>query len=384
MTERVKSPFHEWTLASSGPLRVGFVSGDLHAHPVGYFMENLLRGLEAGTLELFAYPTRIREDEVTRRLKPYFSRWMPIQGLSDQAAARLIHDDGVHILIDLSGHTAYNRLPMFAWKPAPIQASWMGYFATTGMAEMDYFIGDPYVLPEAEVDHFTETMWPLPESYLCMMPPHEAPEVSVLPGLVNGFITFGSFNNLSKMNDQVVGLWAKVLEANPGSKLFLKTMQLNDQGVQDVTKERFAAHGIEPDRLILEGHSPRTELLAAYGRMDIALDPFPYPGGTTSAEALWMGVPVLTKRGDRFLSHVGESVVSNAGLADWIARDEADYIEKSRLVAADIQRLAQLRSGLRERLVQSPLFDGRHYARQFERAMMGMWNKWQATQEDMQ
>ena len=205
----------------------------------------------------------------------------------------------------------------------------MGYFATTGVPEMDYLIGDPYVTPDEEAWHFTETVWRLPESYLCFTPPDIALGVERLPSLLSHAITFGCFNNLTKMNDEVVTVWSKVLHAVPGSRLFLKTGQLGSPGSCDATRERFAGHGITSDRLILEGKSPRAELLKAYNRVDIALDPFPYPGGTTSAEGLWMGVPVITRRGDCFLSHIGESIAHNAGLSDWIADNDDDYVAKA-------------------------------------------------------
>ena len=218
---------------------------------------------------------------------------------------------------------------MFAWKPAPVQVSWPGYFATTGVAEMDYFLGDPYVMPAGEEGHFTEEVWRLPETYLCLTTPDVPLEVGPLPALSFGSITFGSFNNLVKMNDAVVALWARVLRAVAGSRLYLKTKQLNDPGVRDTTFRRFAARGITPDRLLLEGTSPRAQMLEAYNRVDIILSPFPYPGGTTSAEGLWMGVPAITRRGDRFLPHIGESIAHNAGLADWIAENDDDYVAKA-------------------------------------------------------
>jgi predicted O-linked N-acetylglucosamine transferase (SPINDLY family) len=268
-------------------LRVGLVSGDMRNHPVGYFLEALLPHLDPARIELIAYPVTRGGDDLTVRLKPCFAAWKPLAGLSDEAAARLIRADGIHLLLDLSGHTRHNRLPVFAWKPAPVQATWLGYFATTGVKEMDYLLGDPYVTPAGEENHFTETVWRLPECYACFTPPDTAVNVGPLPALSDGCVTFGCFNNLTKMNDSVVDLWSRVLKAVPGSRLFLKTKQLNDPALCDATRRRFAACGITPERLMLEGASPRGELLSAYNRVDIALDPFPYPGGVTSMEALW-------------------------------------------------------------------------------------------------
>ena len=242
---------------------------------------------------------------------------------------------------------------------------------------MDYLLGDPYVTPAEEEGHFTETVWRLPETYLCFTPPDVPLEVGPLPALSSNSITFGSFNNLAKMNAAVVALWAKVLQAVPHSRLFLKANQLNDPGVHDTTRQRFAACGITPDRLVLEGTSPRAKMLEAYHRVDIILGPFPYPGGTTSVEGLWMGVPAITRRGDCFLSHIGESIAHNAGLADWIAENDDDYVAKAMIHTADLGRLAALRA-LRPQALASPLFAAPRFARHLEAALWGMWERWQS------
>jgi predicted O-linked N-acetylglucosamine transferase (SPINDLY family) len=368
-------------------LRIGFVSGDLGNHPVGYFFESMLARLAIGPadwLELIAYPSFIREDEVATRIRSHCHGWHSAVGSSDEKLAQRIRDDGIDILIDLSGHTAHNRLSMFAWKPAPIQVSWLGYFATTGLAEMDYLLADPWTVPVGEEFHFTETIWRMPETYLCFSPPELDLRVGPLPALASRVITFSCFNNLAKMNDAVVALWARVLQAVPESCLFLKTGQLEAANMRQSVAQRFAEHGIDAARLVLEGPSPRAELLAAYNRVDIALDPFPYPGGTTSAEALWMGVPVLTLEGDRFLSHIGESILQNAGLPDWIAADADDYVARAVAHARDIPRLAELRHGLRQQVLASPLFDAPRFARHFETALRGMWAHWCQQQQENQ
>ena len=371
--------YSAWTSAPAPDrLRVGLVSGDLKDHPVGYFLEAILAKFDPARIELIAYPTHPETTALTERIKPLFSAWRPVHGLSDEAAAAAIHADGVHVLIDLAGHMAHNRLGVFARRPAPVQASWLGYFATTGVQAMDYLIGDPFVTPPGEAGHLTETPWALPETYLCFTPPDVALEVGALPAASGEGVTFGSFNTLMKMTDAVVTLWARVLQATPGSKLFLKTKQLNDAPARQGVERRFAAHGIAADRLILEGGSPRAELLAAYNRVDIALDPFPYPGGTTSVEALWMGAPFVTRRGDRFLSHLGESIAHNAGLADWIADDDEAYVAIAAGHAADLLRLASLRAGLRSQVLASPLFDAPRFARHLEHALWGMWARRQS------
>ncbi len=372
------SPYRAWKLLAvpDKRLRVGLVSGDLRNHPVAYFLEAALATLDAEQIELYAYATTSLEDGMTERLKPHFRRWTRVIGLSDSALAARIHEDGIDILIDLAGHTADNRLPALAWKPAPVQVSWLGYFATTGVPGMDYLLADSWVVPADESVHFSETVWRLPEIYYCFTPPDVAIEVGPLPAIGSGHITFGCFNKLAKMNDGVVRVWSQVLHALPAAKLMLKAKELGDAGQRAAVLQRYARHGITPGRLILEGVSPRAEYLAAYGQVDIALDPFPYPGGTTTVEGLWMGVPALTLKGDRFIGHQGETILHNAGLDDWIARDEDDYVAKAVAFAGDFAALAELRGRLREQLLASPVCDAPRFARHFETALRGMWTHW--------
>lgn len=354
-------------------LRIGFVSGDLRNHPVGYFLEGLVAHLDRNAFELFAYPTNPKLDELTARLKPHFRSWTPIRGMSDRAAAAAIHAQAIHVLLDLAGHTADNRLPVFAFKPAPVQATWLGYYATTGLPEIDYFLGDPHVCPETEERNFTEKLWRLPETWLCLAPPDATVPVRDLPALKNGHATFGCFGNLAKMGEPVVKVWADILARLPGSKLFLKSKQLADAGVRATTIGRFQARGVPGDRLILEGPSPRAAYLEAYNRVDLVLDTFPHPGGTTSSEALWMGVPVLTLAGARFLSRLGESIARNVGQDDWIAADLDAYVGKAEGFAADLRNLGEIRATLRDRALRSPLFDARKFAANFGAALTLMY-----------
>ena len=370
-------PYTDWhvplSAVRSGPLRVGFVSGDLKVHPTGHFLESILEHIDPRRIELVAYPTRRADDELTERIKPRFAAWTSLASLNDEQAARRIRDDRIDVLVDLSGHMNCNRLPLFAWRPAPVQASWLGYFASTGMREIDYVLGDPHVLPDGAQAQFTEALWRLPDSYLCFTPPAERVAVAPVPRAANGYVTFGCFNHLMKMNDGVVAVWARILHAVPNARLFLKAKQLDDASAREVTFARFAKHGIDAHRLIFEGRSPRAQYFEAYGRVDIALSPFPYPGGTTSVEGLWMGVPVLCLRGDRFLSNICASMLHSAGLADWIAADQDDYVAKAIAFAADAPRLAALRAGLREAVRASPLCDAARFARNLEVAFEGMW-----------
>jgi protein O-GlcNAc transferase len=360
-------------------LRVGLVSGDLRHHAVGFFLENVLACIDRRRVELVAYPTQPKTDELSARLRSACVAWTSLYGLSDAAAAAQIRADGIHVLIDLAGHTSHNRLPLFAWKPAPVQAAWIGYLATTGVAQMDYVLGDPHATPLAEDHHFVERIWRLPECYSCFTPPATAPEVTPLPALVNGYVTFGCFNNFAKVNNTVITLWAQLLRALPEARLILKARQLANEKRRQGCFAQFEAQGIAAERVILESYSPgHAEFLAAYHRVDIALDPFPYTGCTTSCESLWMGVPVLTLRGSNFLSHAGESIAHNTGQADWIAADAAEYIAKAVHFAGDLSRLATLRASLRAQLVQSPLLDAPRFARHLEDALWGMWQAQQA------
>ena len=371
-------PFAKWPTLADGPrpqrpLRVGFVSADLRKHPVGIFLECALAQLDRSRIEPVAYSNGLQSDEVTARLRPLFAHWQHVAEMDDAALAQRIHDDRIDVLVDLSGHTGRNRLPMFAWRPAPVQISWLGYFATTGMREIDYILGDPHVLPAGEESQYVERLWRLPDCYLCFTLPSDPIEPSALPALSNGYVTFGCFNNHKKLNDGVVATWSRILHAVPASKLLLKNHQLNEPLIRRDTLARFAAHGIDQDRLLLEGPSPRDQYFAAYHRVDLALDPFPYPGGTTSVEGLWMGVPVLGRHGDRFLAHLGEMVLQTIGLPQWIARDDEDYVARAIRYATDLPALSALRSELRERVVRSPLGDAPRFASHLADAFEGMW-----------
>jgi protein O-GlcNAc transferase len=365
--------FERWNCGSAeSKLRIGFVSGDLRNHPVGYFLEGLVTHIDRERFELFAYVTQPREDDLTHRIRPAFAKWHSIVGVSDEQAARLIHADAPHILIDLSGHTEHGRLPVFAHRPAPLQLAWLGYFATTGLPAIDYVLGDPHVIPLGEEHHFSEGVWRLPETYLSFTPPVDGPKVGPLPALSNGYVTFGCFNHLTKVNGSVIRIWSKILSQFDSAQLFLKARQLADAGIADEFRARFAAHGISANRLRLEGPSDRQAYFKSYGQIDIALDPFPYPGGTTSAEALWMGVPVLSLKGRRFISHNAETIAYNSGQAAWLAQSEDDYVARAISYASDLESLASLRRRLRSQVSALPLFDTPHFARHFEQAMQDL------------
>ncbi len=276
------------------------------------------------------------------------------------------------MLLDLSGHTAHSRLSVFAWRPAPVQASWLGYFATTGLPAMDWVIADHASVPEPERAHFSERIWYLPGSRLCFAAPVDAPELAPATVLARGHITFGSFQHFRKLNDQVLEVWSAVLAAVPGARLRLQNAHLADAGVVSQLIARLRACGIDPARVDMHPQSSRADYLLAHGEVDILLDTFPYPGGTTTCEALWMGVPTLTLDGDRMLSRQGASLLAAAGLPGWIASSPADYVARARAFAGDPAGLAELRRGLRGKLAATALFDCRRFAGEFTEAMWQM------------
>jgi protein O-GlcNAc transferase len=357
----------------SRKLRIGYVSGDFRNHPVAYFIEAILAAHDRKAVEVFCYGNAPVADATTTRIAESADHWRDISALDDRDAARQITRDAIDILIDLSGHTAGNRLTLFARKPAPIQCTWLGYVGTTGLREIDYIIADRFVIPPEDDGLYSEQPYRLPNSYLCFTPPNIDVAVGGLPMLDTGAPTFGCFNNLLKINGAVVDLWSALLTAVPQSQLFLKTAQLDDVAVRHGIASEFAARGIAGDRLRLAGGSPRQELLAAYNDVDIALDPFPFGGGTTTLEALWMGVPTITLRGDRFVGRVGESVLTALRLPELVAASPADYLAAAIDLAGDSDRLAALRANLRRRLVASPLCDAPAFARDLEAGYRAMW-----------
>lgn len=359
------------------PLRVGFVSGDFRRHPVGYFMADLIPNMKLAGLELYAYANQWGNDDLTERIKPQFAAWRECRVMSDEAMAEQIRADGIDVLVDLSGHTDGNRLRVFARKPAPVQVTYLGYPDTTGLSAIDYILGDPRMFPTGEETLYVETPWCLPDTSLCFTPPDLPVEVGPLPAVQNGFITFGCLNKIEKANnDAVIETWADILHAMPGSRLLLQNKPYGDVGIAAHVRTRFAERGIGGDRLELIGKLSWLEHMETYNRVDIALDPFPYNGTTTSVEGLWMGVPLLALKGDRLVAHMGESILHTMGMPEWIAADKADYVAKAAAFANDLPALAALRAGLRGRLLASPICDAPRFARNLEEAFRGMWRAW--------
>jgi protein O-GlcNAc transferase len=357
-------------------LKVGLVSADFRRHPVGYFVAGTLACLDKAKIDTVCYSDNAKDDDVTAAIRGACGAWKATRGLIDTQLAELIRADGIDVLIDLAGHTSGNRLPVFAARAAPVQASWAGYVGTTGVAAMDYLIADQFHVPAGEDALYTEKLVRLPDGYVCYAPPADAPEVAPPPCRENGRITFGCFNNLIKVNRAVMAVWADILKQVPEARLFLKTHELGDEAVREDLRRQFAEEGVTPERVLMEGFSPHAELLSAHARVDIGLDPFPYSGGLTTLEALWMGVPVITLRGNTFAGRHSTSHLHQVGLEDLVARDIGEYVAKGCALAGNVGRLTALRGTLRRRVRESPLCDHERFARHFEEAIRGMWREW--------
>ena len=370
----------EWRNHDNSPeperrLRVGFVSPDLGQHPVGYFVVNLLEHRQAGKIEIICYSDR-KPDDMTERLMTLSDEWTDARGISDEALSQRIRSDRIDILIDLAGHTGGNRLLVFARKPAPILVTWAGYVGSTGLSAMDYLIADYWHVQEGNEHHYSEKIIRLPDGNVSYEPPDYAPEVGPLPFEQNGFITFGSFNNAAKINANVLTAWAEILKAVPDAQLILKYKNMDAEGNCNRILDQFGIHGVEGSRLILEGKSPHSDLLSRYNDIDIALDPFPYSGGLTTCEAIWMGVPVITKPGETFASRTSLSHLTNVDAPELVAEELPDYVAKAVELANDISRLTDLRSRLRGQMAKSALCDGKKFASDFTSAMRHVWEQW--------
>ncbi|MEO5375313.1 MAG: tetratricopeptide repeat protein [Alphaproteobacteria bacterium] len=358
-------------------LRIGYVSPDFREHSVACFIEPVLAAHDPRQVETVCYADVPVPDAVTVRLRGLAHHWRDLRGMSNRQVAALVREDGIDILVDLAGHTADNRLPVFAQRPAPLQVTWIGYPGTTGCPAIDVRFTDALADPPGAADALhTERLVRLPHGFLCYRPPDDAPEPAAGPP-AEAAPTFGCFNNLAKVNDGVVAVWAALLAQVPGARLVLKSAQLADVGQCAETRTRFAEHGVDPDRLDLVGRvASRRDHFLAYGRVDVALDPFPYAGVTTTCESLWMGVPVVTLAGRTHAARVGVSLLTRVGLADLIAADEDHYVAIAAALVRDRTRLRSLRPGLRSRLAASPLGDAGLFTRALEGVYREMWRAW--------
>jgi predicted O-linked N-acetylglucosamine transferase (SPINDLY family) len=359
-------------------LKVGYVSSDFRRHSVNYFIEPVLAVHNREQFGVFCYSDVVSPDEVTNRIRTYAVQWRDIAGMTDEQAAALVRSDGIDILVDLAGHTAHNRMLLFARKPAPVQVTWLGYPNTTGLPTVDYRIVDKYTDPPGMTDPFcTEKLLRMPESFLCYHPEQDSPEVGPLPALRSEHITFGSFNIVSKITPQVVAMWSRILKEKPNSRILLKAKSLFDKGTREYLEELFKQQGITGERLTFLFHTASyKEHLDIYNRIDIGLDTFPYHGTTTTCEAIWMGVPVITLAGDRHASRVGVSLLSNIGLPELVATTEDEYVESAVKLAADIDKLRFLREKLRFMITHSPLTNADRFTVNLEQCYQMMWEKW--------
>jgi protein O-GlcNAc transferase len=357
-------------------LRIGYVSGDFHSHPIGFFSSQVLETHSRSAFEIFCYSNNPKIDHVTNRLRAAADNWRTIADLSDDDAYELIARDRIDILIDLSGHTARNRLPVFALRAAPVQASWLGYPGTTGLPAIDYLIMDKFAVRSHEDHWYSEKVVRLPHSRYCYSPPNYAPPQVDPPSLRRGFVTFGSFNNIAKASLEVVKLWAGVLDAVPNSRMLFKWSSLDDAATRGRFSSALNAAGIQSKQLEFQQSSHHAELLTQYGEVDIALDTFPYGGGFTTCEAFWMGVPVVTLTGDRAASRHVLGAFYDLGLSDCVANSAREYVERASALARDPARLSSLRRSLRTSMAASPLADGRRFTPALELAYRLMWERW--------
>lgn len=358
-------------------LRIGYVSQDLRTHSVAYFIEPLLKAHDPSRVETYCYADVASPDATTTRIRSLVKVWRDIAGVPDGEAAKQIQADKIDILVDLAGHTGGSRLAIFRYKPAPIQVAYLGYPNTTGIRTMDYRLTDTIADPPGQEVFHTEQLTRLPGCFLCYQPPANAPEVAPLPFSKNKHITFGSFNSLAKINTDVIAVWSKILCAEQNAQLVIKNHSLTDVETRARFHQLFAQHGVSNERVVMVG-STRDSVahLEWYGQIDIGLDTFPYNGTTTTCEALWMGVPVVSLAGRSHAGRVGASLLAATGLNHLLTESEEAYVCAARTLAADTHALATLRSTLRERVRVSRLCDSKVFAQNVEAAFKEMWGRW--------
>jgi len=356
-------------------LRVGHVTADFCANSAAFAFGPVLRLMDRRRFEVVCYSEVVVEDEMTRSFRANADRWRSTRGLSDDELADLIRADRIDILVDMSTHTAGNRLPVFARRPAPVQVSAWTYPHGVGVETIDWILTDPVTIPLHERPLLMEGAWDLP-CVLVYEAPANTPAVAPPPALAAGTVTFGSFNRLAKVTPPVLDLWCRVLRACPTTTLLLKDAALTETRVVEEFRARMTERGVDPRRLRVMGATPHFEHLAAYAHVDIALDPFPLNGGITTTEALWMGVPVVAMSGNKPPSRVSAAILGSLGLSDWIGLDPDEYVSKAVAKASDIARLARLRSELRPRFAAAPVGDAALYTREVETAYRSMWRRW--------
>jgi len=369
--------FREWhgTPAPERRLRVGFVSSDFNRHPVAWFAQPLFERLDRARVEVRAYSVGERSDEVTDRLRAAVDAWTDAAELSDEALADAIHADGVDVLVDLTGHAGPARLAVFAYRPAPVQAAWVGYLHSTGLTRIDWRITDARADPPGEAERLhTERLARLPHTQWCYRPPVALEHAAAPPSARGAGLTFGSFQHLPKISPSTRRAWAAVLRAVPGSRMIM--VGVPEGEAREDLKRDFREAGVDPGRLELIARLPLADYYRCYDEVDLVLDTFPYGGGTTTLDALWMGVPVLTLAGDRPAARSATSILGELGLEAWVARSVEEYVRLAQAHAGDTSGLAALRAGLRARLRDSALMDEAGFARDMEALLRGLWRAW--------
>ena len=355
-------------------LKVGLISADFHhQHPVNIFMQPVLARLDPEQFELTMYFTGISYDDQTQLAKRRVAHWVEATTWSDLQLARRIEADQIDILLDLAGHTSMQRMSLFGQRAAPVQASFLGYPSSTGVPNIDWLIADSVVAPTEHESLYSEKVMRLPNTVFCFAPETQYPFPDYQQSHAQRPLTFGSFNNVPKLTPHTLKLWATILEKVPGSKLLLKAPSFKDESAIKIFTQRLLAEGVDPSRLEFRGPVGLTDMMAEYADVDIALDPVPYNGGTTTLQAMWMGVPVVVKAGNNFVSRMGASFMSAADLGDWVAETDADYVQIAKQMAADRQALLNLKKGLRQRLLNSPAWDVDQYAKDFGECLHKMW-----------
>ena len=354
-------------------INIGFVSGDFGIHPVSFFLINLIDKINKKKFNLFAYSNSERNDSMTNELKKKFSSWIQVNNMNDETLIKIIKKDNIDILFDLSGHTGHNRLSIFVNRAAPTQITWLGYNASTGLSEIDYIIVDPYVISDKEKKLFSEKLLFMPETFQNIKIKEN---VKILDKNENKKdVIFGCFNRFSKINDEVINIWSKILEKNKSAKIFLKSKEFSDIYFKKKIIQKFKHYKINEEQIILDGKEySREEFMNLYNKIDIMLDTFPYSGITTSIEGIWMGVPLLTLVGKRYYSRIGYSINNNLKLNDWNVFNKNDYVRTALSKAGNYKDLIKLKASLRDRIEASPIFDSDSFARNFEDLLLKIHN----------
>lgn len=358
--------------------RLGLVSADLHRHAVSFLVLRAFEALVALGYEIFCYKTdsKRQDDDFSERYKEISLCWRDVSGMDDPALGRQIAEDRIDVLFDLAGHTAGNRLSLFAMRAAPIQLSWAGYVGTVGLDTYDGLIADPVEIPPAHDASYIERPIRLPDCYVCYHPPAKAPEVPPLPSLSGGRFTFGCFNRPAKLNSELGKAWARILAQVPDSRILMVYGGLGETSTRDAVYNVLGQGGVPRERVELVGETEQDKLLVAYGEVDVALDPFPYSAGVTTLEAMWMGVPTVTFVGDTFAGRHSAAHLTAAGLGSFCAHSIDDYVAMAVGWTQRRDELAELRRTLRERVAASPLCDAPRFADNLSRELMKLWAEW--------